>query len=272
MEAIENAFSKIGSRVRVRPFPTGRRSVVPPLGRNGGVAAPSCLQVNVSKDGKGEFFQITLNEPVALQVMNMDRVSNHLLLFARDTHNEKYRYLCGQDERGLFAAAVPSAVSSVVAAMEALKPEPVIQSQVGMTALKRNKRKNSAFRRQGEWYFVPEPDLNPDRKFVRLNEPIRRGRSRPHIVEELFRHGGETVYVCRKHPNGLPEKAYRRLLQENPAARYWGWTIMRRNMDVFGRGKVTHPDHKTIVLSGWHRIFPNRESDAWFIETLVFLD
>jgi hypothetical protein len=47
---------------------------------------------------------------------------------------------------------------------------------------------------------------------------------------------------------------------------------MRRNMDVFGRGKVTHPDHKTIVLSGWHRIFPNRESDAWFIETLVFLD
>lgn len=272
MDAIESAFSKIGSRVKVEPFPSGSRSVPPSRWRTGVESARARLQVDVSRDRYGEFFQITLNGPIALQVMNTDRASKHLLLFARGPDDEKYRYLCGRDERGLFAAAVPRAVSTVIAAMEALKPEPVIQSQGGMTAAERNKRKNRAFRRQGEWYFVPAPDLNPDRKLVRLNEPIRRGRSRPHIVEELYRRGGEAVYTCRKYPNGLNEEAYRKLIRENPDARRWGWTLMRRNMDVFGRGKVMHPDHKTIVLNGWHRIFPNRESNAWFIETLVFLD
>jgi hypothetical protein len=231
MEPIENAFSKIGSRVRVEPLPAGRRLVAQSFGRNGSVAEPKRLLVNVSRDRKGEFFQITLNGPVALQVMNMDRTSKHLLLFARDLDNEKYRYLCGRDERGLFAAAVPSAVSNVSAGMEALKPEPVIQSQSGMTAAKRNKRKNRAFLRQGEWYFVPAPALNPDRKLVRLNEPIRRGRSRPHIVEELFRRGGETVYVCRKYLSGLDEEAYRRLVQKDPVARRlrtW-WATCQQN-------------------------------------------
>jgi hypothetical protein len=93
------------------------------------------------------------------------------------------------------------------------------------------------------------------------------------MVEEIYRTGGETVYVCSKHPNGIDASRYQKLIKKQPKERAWGWRLMRRNMAVYGRGRVSHRDHKTIVLKGWHSIVANRESDAWFIEeTLAFLD
>lgn len=35
------------------------------------------------------------------------------------------------------------------------------------------------------------------------NEQIRRGLGSPHHVEELYRCGGTTVYVCRQSPGNL---------------------------------------------------------------------
>jgi hypothetical protein len=271
LENLKNAFCGIGSRVRVTAMPEISAGNIPARRNDRAVTLPG-IQVSVSRDRKGEFFDISAHESVDVQVMNMDKTLKHLLLFARDRNDSKYRYLCGRDERGLFAAAVPGAVSSVAGAMEALKPDTVVQSQEGLTIKKRNKRRNRAFRRQGEWFFVPAPDLDPAAGLIRYNEPVRRGRSRAHIVEEVFRRGGEAVYVCRKYPNGLGEKEYRDLMRRDAEARRWQWTVMRKNMDVFGRGKVTHPDHRTIELNGWHKIIPNRETEAWFIETLVFLD
>jgi hypothetical protein len=32
-----------------------------------------------------------------------------------------------------------------------------------------------------------------------------------------------------------------------------------RNPEMFVRGYVRHPDHATIVLSGWHRVYLNAE-------------
>jgi len=234
-------------------------------------AAPR-IRVNIGQDKKGEFFQIDTRGSIDLRVLNYARDFQHLLLFAKDDTNSKYRYLCGHDERGWFAAAVPDAVSSVVAAMDILKPAPVGERQTGLAARQRNKRKNRAFIRQGEWFFIPSPEINPNSTLILRNEPIRRGRGTPHIVEEVFRTGGESVYVCRKYPDGLEEDKYHRLLKKEPKAKSWGWNRMRRNMTVYGRGRVRHRDHKTITLNGWHRVLPNRESEASFIETLVFLD
>ena len=157
--------------------------------------------------------------------------------------------------------------------MDALKPAQIIGAQKHLKPKHKNKRKNAAFLRQGEWFFIPAPDISPESIFIIKDEPIRRGRGSAHMVEEIYRSGGETVYVCSKYPNGIDPSNYRKLIKKNPKARVWGWRLMRRNMTVYGRGRVSHRDHKTIILKGWHMIVPNRESDAWFIEkTLQFLD
>ena len=84
---------------------------------------------------------------------------------------------------------------------------------------------------------------------------------------------GVTVYVSRQYPNGLTERAYRRLLERDSQAKSWNWQIMRRDADVYALGAVRHPDHKTIVLPFWHRVFMSAESAAaGSLKGLVFLD
>ncbi len=109
-------------------------------------------------------------------------------------------------------------------------------------------------------------------KLILRNEPLRRGAGKPHIVEQLYRTGGEVVYVCGTHPNGLTESPYRKLIQRNPEASAWGWTAMRRNMRVYARGKVRHPDHATISLPVWHRVLMNTENETDAMRNVVFID
>ena len=191
--------------------------------------------------------------------------------------NEKQKFLCGHDERHWFVAAVPESapVGTVRQAKEVLKPADVLaaQSRLGIGTKGRNKRKNAVYHRQGEWFFLPVPGLNVDDKLVLRDEPIRRSnRGKPHWAEFCYRTGGETVYVCRYHPSGVSEKAYERLLSANPDARGWRWQAMRRNMDVFVRGRIRHADHATIDLHGWHRVLMNTETQAKAMRSVAFLD
>jgi len=48
--------------------------------------------------------------------------------------------------------------------------------------------------------------------------------------------------------------------------------LTRRNAAVYVRGRVWHPDHKTIVLNEWHRVMMNAEGQALGARTVVFLD
>ena len=41
---------------------------------------------------------------------------------------------------------------------------------------------------------------------------------------------------------------------------------------VFVRGKVRHADHKTIVLSGWHQVLMNTETQAVAMRHVAFID
>ncbi len=105
------------------------------------------------------------------------------------------------------------------------------------------------------------------------NEPIRRGNGgKPHWVESCYRTGGETVYVCASHPNGVAEAEYETILASNPKAKGWGWQVMQRNPGVYVRGSVRHADHKTIVLHGWHRVLMNTESQSKAMRNVAFLD
>src|SRR5207244_4407074 len=121
---------------------------------------------------------------------------------------EKSKFVCGHDERHWFVAAVPESargVGTVRAALEALKPVEVRAAE-GLKCVRhvdRLRRKNAAFVRQGEWFFLPEPGLVVDGRLVRKREPLSRGLgSKPHVAEYGYRSGGETVYVCPEYPAG----------------------------------------------------------------------
>ncbi len=264
----------MGARVKVREVPSrwtqGDRSWI----------SPQDYSLDIQRDGKGEFFELRvpthLSDALEVTVMQTEPKQRHLLLFVRKTGDKPQldRFLCGHDEREWFVAAVPGGASSVHQAMDALQPAPVRQALVSnrVSTNKRYARKNRAFRRQGEWFFIPEPSLAVEDKLVLRNEPLRRGAGKPHMVEQLFRTGGETVHVCAEHPNGLSPAEYKRLLKTNPSATYWRWRVMRRNMGVFARGAVSHADHATITLPFWHRVMMNTETQSRTMANVAFLD
>jgi hypothetical protein len=80
------------------------------------------------------------------------------------------------------------------------------------------------------------------------------------------------VWVCRQYPQGVTEDRYRRLLLTVRGAKKWDWRRMMREPSVYVRGRVWHPDHETIVLDGWHRVFMNTEREAPWAQAVVFLD
>ena len=79
-----------------------------------------------------------------------------------------------------------------------------------------------------------------------------------------------TVFSQRLiHPNGVTESVYRRLMRRKPDLRSLNWTPMRRDPEAYAKGRIRHPDHKTIRLRGWHRIHVNKEVSS---EVIDFLD
>jgi hypothetical protein len=264
---IEKQFKQIGARVKLGP-----------PGRRGSFRE---FTIDIRSDKRGEYFEILLNREKDIELLVVDtRPSDrHLLLMVKEAPERrgrlpiKYRYLCGHDERAWFVAAVPSG-ASVDAAKEALKPPVVGASQLstGLKRKRRHSRRNPAFLRQGEWFFVPCPDFHPDDWLVLRNEPLRRAGGKPHLVDFLYRRAGETVYTNREYPNGLTEEERAALIRRDPAMRHSPWDTMRRDPEVFVMGKVRHPDHKTIVLPCWHRVAMNTESKAPGSLSVAFLD
>ena len=111
-----------------------------------------------------------------------------------------------------------------------------------------------------------------DERWVLRNEPIARGGGKPHICEELVRQGGQLVYVSSQHPNGLTEGQRGRLISRKPELRHLHWVAQRRNPSVFVRGRVRHPDHKTIILNGWHQVMMNTENESLAMRHVAFID
>src|SRR4051812_35230541 len=258
--------ARIGARLKVADRPS-RRS------RTSGV-----ISLGVEADRKGEFFEIVLQPgtEAEIAVLDVQPTDRHLLLFVREG-KEKSKFLCGHDERHWFVAGIPESapVGTVRQAKEALKPAEVqtAQARQRVKGQARNRRKNAAYRRQGEWFFLPVADMAVDEKLVLTNEPLSRGNGgKPHWAELCYRTGGETVYVCSRHPNGVTEAQYRAILAGNPKARGWGWRTMRRNPGVYVRCRIRHADHATIALHGWHRVVMNPEGQSRAMRNVAFLD
>jgi hypothetical protein len=264
---IESKFAMLGARFKLSVSPDQR--------------VAEDYAVDIQKDRRGQFFELRVPEPLSqrldVSVLQTDKHDRHLLLFVRPPEGKPARFLCGHDEREWFVAAVPGGASTVVQAKEALKPRAVraLQTTLEVPPRLRNRRKNAAFRRQGEWFFVPVIVWQRDRineKFILHNEPLRRGTGKPHIVEQLYRTAGEFVYVCPEYPNGVTEMQYQRLLQRDRKAARWPWQVQRRNPRVYARGRIRHPDHATITLSDWHRVAMNTETETDTMRNVAFID
>ncbi len=272
---IESKFAAMGARIKVRKIASrwrqGDRTWV----------SPADFAVDIRRDGNGEFFELRCADPPERNTgcflsRRPNQSSDNLLLFVRKQGEKPQldRFLCGHDEREWFVAAVPGGASSVRQAMDALQPKDVRDALTRnhVSFRKRYARKNRAFRRQGEWFFVPEPSFAVNEKLILRNEPLRRGSGKPHLVEEIFRSGGEMVHVCDRYPNGIPPDEYRAIIQRNPNAIRWRWRVMQRNPGVYARGTVRHSDHATITLPFWHRVMMNTETQSRTMANVAFLD
>lgn len=263
---LDMKFARIGARLKVADRSPRRTRMSGPV------------TLDVQADRKGEFFEI-LCQPGAdteIAVLDVQPADRHLLLLVREG-KEKSKFLCGHDERHWFVAGIPemAPVGNVRQAKEALKPAEVqtAQARKGLRAKARNRRKNAAYIRQGEWFFIPDGDQAVDEKLVLANEPLRRGNGgKPHWAEFCYRTGGETVYVCSRHPNGVTEGQYKVILAGSAKAKGWGWRTMRRNPGVYVKGRIRHADHATITLHGWHRVLMNTEGQSKAMRNVAFLD
>jgi hypothetical protein len=263
-ELLVNRFALMGARAQIRDAFQDRRRWERP-------------GIDIGVDGEGEFFDIRLGlgERVEYEVVDVRPDTRHLLLLGRREGN-KEKYLCGHDERHWFVCAVPGAsVSGVVGAMESLQPQ-LVRSAVSV-GVKRHKtrlsRRNEAFVRQGEWFFVPAPRLVAHEWLVRRNEPLSRGSgSKAHMCQFAYRTGGTSVWVCRQYPSGVGDAERARLIATQPNARRWNWQRMTRDPALYVKGRVSHSDHKTVVLDGWHRVAMNTEWQAPFAHNVSFLD
>jgi hypothetical protein len=264
---LDSKFARLGTRLKLADrLPQRFRS------------ATASVSLDVQTDREGEFFQIMAppGAEAEIEVLDVQSADRHLLLLVREA-GEKRKFLCGHDERHWFVAAIPESapVGTVRQAKEALKPAEVqiAQARMGVSGKARLRRKNAAYLRQGEWFFLPEFDLVVDDKLILRDEPLTRGNGgKPHWADFCYRTGGELVYVCARHPNGVTEAPYQRLLANNPKAKGWAWRTLRRNPSVHVRGRIRHADHKTVVLPGWHRVVMNTETQAKAMRNVAFLD
>ncbi len=236
------------------------------------------LAIDVVGSGRREKFEVEVNVDAQARVVDVDAELRHLLIHSTLPDDAAaFKYLCGHDERHWFVAGVPNdpGVSGVRSAMEALKPRAVqlAQQAAALDGRERLRRRNRAFVRQGEWFFVPCPELEVDPRTIRRNEPLQRSfRNKPHWAQEACRMGGTAVMVSDLEPGGLTLEQYRVRITQSNTARNARWRPMMRDPKLYVRGCVRHTDHATIELEGWHRVFMNEEARAPSSTGVVFLD
>ena len=267
-ETIEKKFDEMGARARIRPLQ-------PRDSWRSRESLTGWPRLDVRHDRKGEYFDITVPDDGSIEVVDLRPDDRHLLLLARTPKGEKAKFLCGHDERHWFVCAVPEreGVRDVRTAKRALQPESV-REKIAVKRVKPERqlrRHNEAYIRQGEWFFVAA-DFEPPAGEALRNEPLSRGRgSKPHVVDLVYRRGGTLVHVHNRHaPSGITEDQFRPLPDD--VRKQPGWTRMARDPEVYAKGRVRHPDHKTIVLESWHRVFMNTEAQSRAAVNVVFLD
>jgi hypothetical protein len=157
------------------------------------------------------------------------RVKNKTAWVERFTDDRKRHFLCGMDEQHCFIAQLPEPVSTVAQAHGVLKPAGLGDAQT--------KAKSPAIR-QGEFFFVPVAGAD-------LKRLLQLGRG------TLPRRNIGIAQAANGSRAGRPHRADE------------VWVIAESGapgQTVLVKGRVRHPDHRTVRFSEWMRVFQNREA------------
>jgi len=169
-------FSQMGARVRVLEgvsLESGSREEAPRIA------------LDIGRDKHGEYFEIrtAIGSNQDIVVLDVRLRERHLLLLSRQFGEQgqflaKQKFLCGHDERQWFVAAIPEneRVSTIATAQIALKPEEVRtrEAALGVSRKETFRRRNAAFIRQGEWFFLPATNLKADPWLIlRMSHSLR---------------------------------------------------------------------------------------------------
>jgi hypothetical protein len=222
----------------------------------------SGYRIDTRKVGKSEEFVIDTLENIDLVPLDTSPAEDAVLVMIKDNDapvgkQNIAKMLLGHDERQLFVAAVPRHSKDVLDAKDRLKPGAVVEAEkdARVKDKKKNKHRNEARIRQGDFFFVPTND-EVDERVILKNEPLNRGRGNSHMVDEMVRSGGQAGYERRG--NFISEAEFNRLQEKDK----FGWRAARRNPTVYVRGRIRHDEHKTVILKTWHRVFPNTETSS----------
>lgn len=273
-------FESMGARIRIGDLKLRRWQSLEDL-------AP--FNLNILSDHRGQYYDLQVNRKKVRRLITLDvrAKQRHLLMFCSERFRDKngkwlerdHRVLCGHDEREWFCAEIPEQkrVTTVFQAMDALMPNIVRNSLVRRKVKSgdRLKRKNAGYKRQGEWFFIPDPNFTPRDDVYHRNEPLMRGVGKPHMAELLVRHGGKVGYGNgRQNGPFISDAEYRsRMLADPSGTKFIGWVRMVQDPIVHVKGWIRHPDHKTVVLQGWHRVEPNtEETSAGSGQRITFID
>jgi hypothetical protein len=186
---LSRQFAAIGARLKLHRLPEDPRT--------------DRVRIDLLRDREGEYLDITCSAHLELSVTDCRPRERHLVLLVWKDGRSMGSFLCGHDERHFFAAAVRGA-TNVPAAMEALKPSEVRLAQDhcrGLGYHRRFRRKNRAFIRQGEWFFVPADDLGYTRipPVILTNHSL--GGRKPHVCQYYIQRGWGYAKGWVKHPD-----------------------------------------------------------------------
>lgn len=245
-KTIKKHIESMGARVKFRQLAAPTRT-------SWNTETPT-VTIDVQSDKQGDYYEFALGENAPefklLQAVPKER---HMLLYTTDGQ----RFLLGHDERNWFVAGIADRVSSVRAAKQSLLPKEIWEQVKHLSPDAFNNRKNSVFLRQGEWFFVPTQNEFPEFLILRDEILLRSAGSKPHVCQELYREGGELIYIVGDQQFTADE--YEQRLKDDSS---FGKGITKTrvgNPKVYVRGYVRHDDHATITLQGWHRVFINGE-------------
>lgn len=262
-ELLKRKFEEIGAEVVITE-PRLRRIRFNGRGSSETIPREDVFRIDVvGKRGGNRRFSIESGDLNRIEVLDTVPDKRHLLLAIREAGKRPKiaeRFLCGHDERDWFSASVRQA-SNVKMAMEFLKPTLVLQSQKsrGVKSKDLLNRHTKGSHRQGEWFFIPVSDATKarlDASIIHRNEPFSRPRGTPHRAQEAVRDGGYSAYT-----DGLEvisSAAYHNMMKKN-SAKASRFTLRTLDSTLYVRGKITHPDHRTVELKGWHQVVGNSE-------------
>ena len=278
-ESLISQFAKAGLKLEITDNPLGGRGI------NNKVFGMD-IQRKTKGNWRNEYFRIWPGgEENNIQVINVDKKTEQLVLMVhekkqeftetvkkhsvaafkpndivrvlkngdaivrRHTSGNKRHFLLGVDERQMFIAQLPEAASTVRQAHDRLKAPTVWLyegKQAGRTI------------RQGEWFFLNVDSAEQGKiehavknGLVRLKIDIASGIAgrrvkfkNEHVAEELV------IVEGTKLERGLPI----------------------RERDIFVRGSVRHPEHKTVSFKNWRKVIRNTESNEGRMSGVGWID